>query len=55
MAFEALDEDRSGVLTKDLLAYVLKRLRPKYSASKIEVSAAASHEASLPTSSVSPH
>lgn len=36
LAFEALDETKDGFLPKELLAYVLKRLRPKYSAGKIE-------------------
>lgn len=37
LAFEALDEHKAGVIPKDLIAYVLKRLRPKYSDQKIEV------------------
>jgi len=36
LAFEALDETKDGFLPKELLAYVLKRLRPKYSTGKIE-------------------
>lgn len=36
LAFEALDETKDGFVPKELLAYVLKRLRPKYSAGKIE-------------------
>lgn len=39
LAFEALDEQKTGVLPKSLVAYVLKRLRPKYSDKKIEVRA----------------
>lgn len=37
LAFEVLDEEKSGKLPKDLLTYVLKRLRPAYSETKIEV------------------
>ena len=36
LAFEALDETKDGFVPKELLAYVLKKMRPKYSEAKIE-------------------
>jgi hypothetical protein len=37
LAFETLDEAKSGKLPRELVTYVLQRMRPSYSEAKIEV------------------
>lgn len=37
LAFETLDETKSGKLPRELVTYVLQRMRPSYSEAKIEV------------------